>query len=1096
MLGRTERKLSPDSFMNPTRWQTLSRLFAAAIEKPLAERSSFLYEACAGDPELESEVAKLLAADEKAGDFLEQPIFSAATLLPTDLTSSLVSLTSRAILLKPGDVVSDRFEIRRFIGQGGMGQVFEAFDLELRSRVAVKVIRPDISSDPHALGRFRREVQLTRLITHPNVCRTFDIDRHSYANEDGTKTDINFLTMELLDGETLADLLRRRHQLDPTEALPLILQVVEALHAAHVVGVIHRDLKPSNVLLVAANDRSRVVVTDFGLARAIAPPGEVSEAQPVASVTGSRGFMGTLAYMAPEQFERGDASVSTDIYALGLVMFEMITGQRPFFDSIPFAEAVKRLKHPAPPPKTLSPDLDPTWDTTILKCLELKPEERFSDVREVAAGLAPSGRVGGPSWAPSSHSKGSRTDPAKTVAHRASWRRLLVPFAIFSVLLSLSVLLFRNYSVKGKATLEGGSTVLLAGILNATADRRFDDAGELMRRELLQSPYFSVMDPGRIRNVLTQMTKSPDAPLDPPTAREVALRTGAPRVVFGTVSRVGDSYVLDIDIQQPDNNPSRFRAHWQNHWTWNLPQGTGENEIPSSFLAVVRDSSDWIRSQIGESANDIARVDAPPEDVTTGNWQALSEYAQAERLAAAHERDEALVALENAVRIDPNFALAYMRMGDLLCSVGRYKEGYRAYNSALNGRERGRLTRRESDRISGLAALDSSDFETAQNIFREYTVYYPNDYLGWFYRAYPLMKLERVEEAIETLEKAHRIGPSELSAPAHLARCHLILGQFPEAGYWIRKLREQGRGDDADYIEGEFAFLAGNFPEATGLFTRLRTSADPLYRTSSYSLLARAAAERGQSHRAEELLKEGLKIDVSSGDSVHQADKSLDLAFLALKREEYALCLTFAKRALVLDASPQRLIGASSVLGRAAEESPEELRRTIILQLQAMQSTDPGFGLKPISEILHSRLRGTELLARGKWNEALTEFRKASDLEAPAEDRDYLARALLLDAQHQTDPSKAILEKNEALAVYADAVARPGKIWQVALDYAPGYLADQTVSFLQISSAIHGPGEGERSRLTTFLKQHEEADKGSQDVVRAKRLEIQWFSKQ
>ena len=152
----------------------------------------------------------------------------------------------------------------RFIGQGGMGQVYEALDLELKGKVALKTIREDISSDPRMLSRFRREVLLTRRITHPNVCRTFDIERHPATAADGTKSDITFLTMELLQGETLADLLRRQGRLTATEALPLVLQMIEALTAAHSVGIVHRDFKPSNVLLVPINNGLRVVVTDFG----------------------------------------------------------------------------------------------------------------------------------------------------------------------------------------------------------------------------------------------------------------------------------------------------------------------------------------------------------------------------------------------------------------------------------------------------------------------------------------------------------------------------------------------------------------------------------------------------------------------------------------------------------------------------------------------------------------------------------------------------------------------------------------------------------------------------------------------------------------
>jgi serine/threonine protein kinase len=167
--------------------------------------------------------------------------------------------------------------------------------------------------------RQRYRSAATRRITHPNVCRTFDIERHSSVEADGTSSNITFLTMELLEGETLAAFLRRQCRLATTEALSLVLQMIEALSAAHSVGIVHRDFKPSNVLLVPISNGLRVVVTDFGLARAILHDSEFSVGQAATSLTGSRGLMGTLLYMAPEQFERGEATVAvgSDAQRLG-----------------------------------------------------------------------------------------------------------------------------------------------------------------------------------------------------------------------------------------------------------------------------------------------------------------------------------------------------------------------------------------------------------------------------------------------------------------------------------------------------------------------------------------------------------------------------------------------------------------------------------------------------------------------------------------------------------------------------------------------------------------------------------------------------------
>ncbi|MGA3211429.1 MAG: serine/threonine-protein kinase [Terriglobales bacterium] len=356
------------------RWEAIKKIFEAAMEEPPGDRPTFVRTACGGDTELESGVLMLLESNEEAGSFLEKA--------PVSAGRNLSGKAPPPPLLATGSIVSGRFQIIRFIGQGGMAQVYEAFDSELKERIALKAIRPDISSDARVLARFRREVQLTRHITHPNVCRVFDFDRDESGVE-GTARGVTFLTMELLEGETLAGFLSRRGRLSATEAAPLIRQMVEGLNAAHNAGVVHRDFKPPNVLLVPSGSGLRVVITDFGLARAVQNDSQRSPENALYRTTCRAGMLGTLIYMAPEQLERGEATPATDIYALGLVIYEMFTGQRPFADTIPFVEGVKRIKHPAPSPRVLAPNLDPQWEAAICRCLQTDPKARFESVRQV-----------------------------------------------------------------------------------------------------------------------------------------------------------------------------------------------------------------------------------------------------------------------------------------------------------------------------------------------------------------------------------------------------------------------------------------------------------------------------------------------------------------------------------------------------------------------------------------------------------------------------------------------------------------------------------------------------------------------------------------
>ncbi|MCM2257238.1 MAG: protein kinase [Vicinamibacteria bacterium] len=285
--------------------------------------------------------------------------------------------------LAEDDLVAGRYRIVRFIASGAMGEVYEARDEELGEVVALKTIRPELAAGPQALERFKREIQLARRVTHPNVCRIFDFGRHQGPPGEGREAlDLNFLTMELLRGETLAQYLTRRRRLPLDEVAVLLEQLVAALAAAHAAGVIHRDFKSGNVMLVpGAGSTPRAVVTDFGVAR------PTQDGDPRAmTMTGVA--MGTPAYMAPEQIEGGPVSAATDIYALGIVLYEMITGNLPFRGNTVLATMARRLTDAPTPPAEHVADLDPRWNGVVLRCLERDPGHRFAAVTEILDALA------------------------------------------------------------------------------------------------------------------------------------------------------------------------------------------------------------------------------------------------------------------------------------------------------------------------------------------------------------------------------------------------------------------------------------------------------------------------------------------------------------------------------------------------------------------------------------------------------------------------------------------------------------------------------------------------------------------------------------
>jgi serine/threonine protein kinase len=354
--------------ISPEKWETVKTLFAAALELPAKQRPDFLRLKCA-DSTLRLEVDRLLVEHEQAGSTLSHAPFGSAA-----------PPWHRPSRFESGQVLADRFRILRFVAAGGMGEVYEAEDLELRECLALKVIRPEALDRSDAIARFKREVHLARRVTHPNACRIFDLFLHKPSGSDiGDAT--YFVSMEFLRGETLAERIHRQGRFSLMEALPMIHQMAAALSAAHDAGIVHRDFKPANVVLVKEPAGIRAVVTDFGLAYQTASPSAET------ALTTSSGQLGTIAYMSPEQLEGHPATTASDIYALGLVIYEMAVGRRPFESDSLISIAAKRLAEPAPSPRDVEASLSPVFESVVLRCLEREPSKRFAQVKDVSSAL-------------------------------------------------------------------------------------------------------------------------------------------------------------------------------------------------------------------------------------------------------------------------------------------------------------------------------------------------------------------------------------------------------------------------------------------------------------------------------------------------------------------------------------------------------------------------------------------------------------------------------------------------------------------------------------------------------------------------------------
>ena len=277
-----------------------------------------------------------------------------------------------------GDTVASRYRIVRLIGSGGTGEVYEALDTALGVSVALKALKPHVARSAVQLERFRREIQSARKVTSPNVCRIFDI-----GIESGSGRERSFLTMELLAGTSLSDRLEKGDPFTPDAALPIAAQIAAGLDTAHAAGVIHRDLKPGNIMLLpppTGRFAERAVITDFGIA--------LSEDQSEMRLTESDELVGTPEYMAPEQAESGPATPAVDIYAFGLILYEMLSKRRPF-DSAGNALATVLVRRRAPPRPLheVAPNVPAAWEAAIRRCLERDPARRFGSAAAVVAAL-------------------------------------------------------------------------------------------------------------------------------------------------------------------------------------------------------------------------------------------------------------------------------------------------------------------------------------------------------------------------------------------------------------------------------------------------------------------------------------------------------------------------------------------------------------------------------------------------------------------------------------------------------------------------------------------------------------------------------------
>ena len=935
-------------------------LLAAALSRPPAQRAKFV--AAVTDDEIRRDVESLLRAGSPDDDFLEIPAFQP---LPDDRPRC-----------EPGETLAGRFRIVRLLGLGGMGEVYQAEDLELNTEVALKTLRAFIADDPKAIAVFRREVLQARAIAHPNVCRVYDL----FADVAPART-LRFLTMELVRGVTLASYVREHGPLPPDRVRRFAAQIGGALDEAHRRRIVHRDLKPGNVMITTDRGVEYAVVTDFGLSRLLAEDGETG-------ALNSEREAGTELYLAPEQREVGSVGPAADLYAFGVLLSELFTGRPPESSSALQDVDVESGLQVAGIPRE--------WREVIARCTRTDPRERPSSAGEALKPVL---------------------EPARSRL-RASAGPVLV--AVMAVVALMS--LIPRYVKRGEFP-PAKPMLLTLDLANETGDPLLNGATEMFRQQLKQSPVVTLIEPAMLADTLARMARPPGSAVDAATARDAAWRTGATAVVSGWLRGGSPEFVLSVQVEPQGPGPDRPQAA-----TLRSFEARDRTDLRRAVAAAAR----WVRSTAGEPAATVPRADRPVDHVTSSSWEAVALFARAQALAAASKQDDALAVLAEAVRLDPQFALAYMRMGDIEMSRRRTEEAYRHWQKAIAINTERHVSAREDYRIRGMFANDTHDYQEAANVYRLYQLAFPNDFEPYFYLARPLLMLGRVDEAIAALREARSRAPNAFSVPAQLGMFLMRAGYLDEVPKEINALRAMGHPDWAVCLDGQLAFLQGRYDDALRHFASLEQSNEPPLRSRSFALQAAVLADLGRTGAARERLRRGVEDDQRRGENPAAADKLLGIAALALRegrsREARDACI----QATQADRSPLRLAQAASLLAQTGAVR-DALRLFDLLPVESASRQ---------IQIDRARVQGEILLAQRAPMRAWEFFQRAAALESPGVFTEYLARG-----------AAAAGETGTAIALYERMALSPGYFWRYPDADVPGAWFNAQRQYLSLTQA-------------------------------------------
>ena len=940
--------------------------------------------------------------------------------------------------LSPGTVLVDRFEIVQLLGEGGMGSVYKAIDREFDRPVALKTIRSDLVSNPNILNRFKQELLLARQVSHKNIVRLYDI----FAAEG-----VKFITMEFVEGEDLKTILKRGKP-PVRESVSILLQVCQGLEAAHAEHVVHRDLKPPNIMVDA---NGRVAVMDFGLAHSTEEAG----------MTKTGILVGTPDYMSPEQALGRRVDHRSDIFSLGLILYELLTGELPFRSESMIGTLVARTRDRARRASELCPELDEGLDAILNRCLEPDPNARYQSVTDLAAdmrawlqghpmpsmvgGLAPVessmpfaapttsialSQASLPATAPAAVSIPAGTPvPAPVPAPRPAAPR----WAVLALLVVAAVggwFVLQRRAVPPRPTGKPVK-VLVADFANNTGDPLFDRTLEPILGVALEGASFVTAANRDLARRQAKEIKPEAQQLDEQMARLVAVREGYDVVISGSLDRKGDGYALVARASESATGDpiGTFRE-----------SASGKDQL----LVAVSRLAEPVRRALGDANAASGRMAA--ETFTAGSLQAAHLYAKAFEQQVAGNYDAALDIYRSVLEADPEFGRAYAGMAVIQRNLGRRAEAEQNFQKAIAKLDR--MTERERLRTQGTYAVFQGNSDKAILVLGELVQKYPADTAGHVNLALVYSSIRDFPKAIAEARQAAGIYPKIPVYRNNLASLLLFAGQFEEA----RQEAEEALKINPNYVKAHLTralalLLSGQADAAREGYERLR-SAGKL----GVSLAAMGFADldlaQGRIKESLAALEAGSKVDLEGGLKAQVAAKQVLLAHGLLQTGQPARALA-ALDSAVAGATDENLFALAG--GLYAEAGDAAKAEAMLKRLPERPDS--------LTQARAALLRGQLALARKQSDAALREMNASIGLVDTWPARVARGRAYAAAG----DPTRAVND-------FERAVARQGEGAWLVLDDLPTYSLVPPV-LLALGQAQHQLKRPEApATLARFLK--------------------------